>query len=394
MTEREPDDSTQPRKRIAVACGRCRKRKIRCSGENENGGQCSNCKNAGHEPCLFLRVSSTETPMRDGGDFGYNVEAARAYHARGAVSPHNTVSQYADMSTGDMMAYRGGTYPSYSSKGYYSTVSGWGGAYPEDGADYSLNYSSYPHLNQDPVHLVHGYRYGSSSKAPVYVDTEASTYSYGNLVHRPAANSDLPNFSLSGMAASLPTPSDRLPSASRTLPSSSSYRADGLSGSYSGSKASTSQSSDVGYGSFDSYGATATLPSNLSTRSSQSEAGGYDSASGAADDGLYGSEHPSYRSVHATNSYIYSDRLDSSRRDSQSSGGASTGSILSNGQVYLPESQPHAVAHGYPVSGAATDSQAGEVETATAATGAGGSRATSRVPTGRDRRAAGSLRGI
>lgn len=95
MTERDLDlDSNQPRKRIAVAvsqrgplsppfpsdyprlpllrhqdarslitdstphikCGRCRKRKIRCSGDPGNGLPCVSCKSAGYEPCLFLRV--------------------------------------------------------------------------------------------------------------------------------------------------------------------------------------------------------------------------------------------------------------------------------------------------------------------------------------------------
>ncbi|KAI0133957.1 hypothetical protein BJ170DRAFT_180627 [Xylariales sp. AK1849] len=404
MTEREPDESSTPRKRIAVACGRCRKRKIRCSGDPGNGGPCVNCKNAGYEPCLFLRVSSTETHLRDGGsDFGYNVETARAYHARGAVSPHNPVSQYAaDMTAGDNMVYRQGAYP-YGSKGvYYSAVSGWGGAYPDDSVDYSLNYS-YPHLSQDPLHMVPGYgRYGSGSKAqtPVYVDSEASTYSYGNLVHRPAVNSDLPNFSLSGMAASLPTPTDRLPAVNRTLTGSSGYRPDGLPAHYSSSKASTSHSADVGYSGLNpnfespvSYGTTATLPSNISARSSQSEAGTYHSASSASGDGIYASDHPGYRSVHESDSYIYSDRLDSSRRDSQSSGRASAGSVLSNGQVYVPESQSHTAVHGYAVS-AAADAGAASQAGGGGATTAGGSGATSQV-TGRDRRsAAGHLRSL
>lgn len=85
------DDQTPQRKRIAVAvrliaflvhhdevvwragapndrclsltapqCGRCRKRKIRCSGDTGNGGPCSNCKSAGFEPCQFLRVCILE----------------------------------------------------------------------------------------------------------------------------------------------------------------------------------------------------------------------------------------------------------------------------------------------------------------------------------------------
>ncbi|KAJ8115041.1 hypothetical protein OPT61_g3223 [Boeremia exigua] len=48
------------RRRIAVACARCRKRKIRCSGDAGDGGGCQNCKVAGVDAsqCQFHRVGS------------------------------------------------------------------------------------------------------------------------------------------------------------------------------------------------------------------------------------------------------------------------------------------------------------------------------------------------
>ncbi|KAL6705953.1 hypothetical protein ACN47E_006232 [Coniothyrium glycines] len=48
------------RRRIAVACARCRKRKIRCSGDPVNGSGCTNCRQAGIDPsqCQFHRVGS------------------------------------------------------------------------------------------------------------------------------------------------------------------------------------------------------------------------------------------------------------------------------------------------------------------------------------------------
>ncbi|KAF3002555.1 hypothetical protein E8E13_007737 [Curvularia kusanoi] len=48
------------RRRIAVACARCRKRKIRCSGPTGDGEACHNCKAAGVEAehCQFHRVGS------------------------------------------------------------------------------------------------------------------------------------------------------------------------------------------------------------------------------------------------------------------------------------------------------------------------------------------------
>ncbi|QDS70686.1 hypothetical protein FKW77_001453 [Venturia effusa] len=48
----------QNRRRIAVACARCRKRKIKCSGDPGNGLGCQHCRAAGSEACNFFRVGS------------------------------------------------------------------------------------------------------------------------------------------------------------------------------------------------------------------------------------------------------------------------------------------------------------------------------------------------
>ena len=47
-----------------LQCARCRKRKIRCSGDTGDGQQCNNCKQAGLEQgqCLFLRVRRFSSP--------------------------------------------------------------------------------------------------------------------------------------------------------------------------------------------------------------------------------------------------------------------------------------------------------------------------------------------
>ncbi|KAH8706238.1 hypothetical protein BGZ61DRAFT_531458 [Ilyonectria robusta] len=79
------DDYSTQRKRIAVACGRCRKRKIRCSGDNGNGSPCTNCRNAGWEPCQYLRVASQEAQMKNG-NFSYNIDASRQFQTIGPVS--------------------------------------------------------------------------------------------------------------------------------------------------------------------------------------------------------------------------------------------------------------------------------------------------------------------
>ncbi|KAJ5806903.1 hypothetical protein N7474_010495 [Penicillium riverlandense] len=46
------------RRRVPVACGRCRRRKIKCSGDNGDGHACSNCRSAGNTDCQFLRMKA------------------------------------------------------------------------------------------------------------------------------------------------------------------------------------------------------------------------------------------------------------------------------------------------------------------------------------------------
>ncbi|RAL08652.1 uncharacterized protein BO97DRAFT_196583 [Aspergillus homomorphus CBS 101889] len=52
------------RRRIQVACNRCRKRKIKCSGDNGEGQGCSNCRSSGNVNCQFLRVNSSMMQTR------------------------------------------------------------------------------------------------------------------------------------------------------------------------------------------------------------------------------------------------------------------------------------------------------------------------------------------
>ncbi|KAF1831615.1 hypothetical protein BDW02DRAFT_44554 [Decorospora gaudefroyi] len=61
MGREEPVMEPGPaRRRIAVACARCRKRKIRCTGDSGTGAGCTNCRQAGVNPmlCQFHRVGS------------------------------------------------------------------------------------------------------------------------------------------------------------------------------------------------------------------------------------------------------------------------------------------------------------------------------------------------
>ena len=57
---REEEPTGGARRRISVACARCRKRKIRCSGDPGDNSGCANCKSAGVDlsQCQFHRVCS------------------------------------------------------------------------------------------------------------------------------------------------------------------------------------------------------------------------------------------------------------------------------------------------------------------------------------------------
>ncbi|KAE8144093.1 hypothetical protein BDV25DRAFT_3184 [Aspergillus avenaceus] len=57
--EGESKNRNSTRRRIPVACSRCRKRKIKCSGDTGDGQGCSNCQSSGNTNCHFLRVNSS-----------------------------------------------------------------------------------------------------------------------------------------------------------------------------------------------------------------------------------------------------------------------------------------------------------------------------------------------
>ncbi|KAH8896456.1 hypothetical protein GQ53DRAFT_714133 [Thozetella sp. PMI_491] len=224
MPEQGDSEATPQRKRIAVACLRCRKRKIRCSGDPGAGLPCVNCKNAGAEQCQFLRVQSHEAPIRNGpGDYGYPIEDARAFANRHHAPPGVHYS-LPSMASNDVPHHRGSSvYPPYPhTKSYYgSSVAGYGpapsfqsGYYVED---HHISYPPQPVLASEPPppmtmlpsHI--GPRpspsiYGSE----VYADGGGS-YGYGknstNLSHR----ADPSSFSFTPVTSSLPlNASDRL----------------------------------------------------------------------------------------------------------------------------------------------------------------------------------------
>ncbi|KJZ73831.1 hypothetical protein HIM_06724 [Hirsutella minnesotensis 3608] len=185
-----PDDSPGQRKRIAVACGRCRKRKIRCSGDVGNGQPCLNCRNAGVEPCQFLRVQSTELAPK-GNTFSYNIDVSRLVQARNSsvvpslwssgtayqtplgLTDSQSMSHHRDTVVGSAPA-------SYANRPYHAPTAWNTGCAEDAGVDYALCQPSFQ-ASADSTYVANPYRLPSngppSRSAMLYMDTEAA-YGY------------------------------------------------------------------------------------------------------------------------------------------------------------------------------------------------------------------------
>ncbi|RDA87797.1 hypothetical protein CP532_2462 [Ophiocordyceps camponoti-leonardi (nom. inval.)] len=222
MADREGggvEDTASQRKRIA----------IRCSGDAGNGEPCVNCKNAGSEPCQFLRVSSQEVAHVKPSAFTYDVNASRSVQARTSsaaspiclpmtglhdglslgeastpsgrrlvegprgegVPPTTSISSTSLTTTGVDAAGGGGgggggsspTTGAYGNKQYYA-ANGWanGGGpnvYGEDvGVDYAICSPPFTTVADDAS----PYRLTSTTRANglMYMDAE-TTYGYGGV---------------------------------------------------------------------------------------------------------------------------------------------------------------------------------------------------------------------
>ncbi|KAH8601693.1 hypothetical protein B0O99DRAFT_680817 [Bisporella sp. PMI_857] len=199
-------NSSGVRRRIPVACGRCRKRKIRCSGDTGNGGPCTNCKSAGNDVCQFLRVQSQEAQFKsDASDSSFEAPATVVRPFRLSV-PNGT--QYLSTLSLDGFPCRQNSVPSipypikyYNLPSLYSEVA-------DGNVDYSLHTPPYPLLGPDQVGVS---AYGGSSSGsgrwvhPIFSETllqpgcQGTGYSI-----RPTIGPESKNLSLNGMASSLP----------------------------------------------------------------------------------------------------------------------------------------------------------------------------------------------
>ncbi|RKF60623.1 hypothetical protein OnM2_049007 [Erysiphe neolycopersici] len=130
--------NTGTRRRIPVACGRCRKRKIRCSGDNNDGLPCQNCKAANAELCEFFRVNSRRITSSD-----LNTIA----NVRNAV-PCNMPQTYGvpNSSSLDTYQYRNNTLHSSNTRPLPMYDMGSGYDFPEQSLGYGLQSSAFTAL--------------------------------------------------------------------------------------------------------------------------------------------------------------------------------------------------------------------------------------------------------
>ncbi|KAK1830886.1 hypothetical protein QBC39DRAFT_260043 [Podospora conica] len=333
------NESAPQRKRIAVACGRCRKRKIRCSGDLGNGEACVNCKNAGTDQCLFLRVQSREAPLIDEptGFHGYAMTDARALSTRGAPSPAppaHGMGSYASSDvpmTGTSISYPDSPAPT---KAYYP-VSSYSPHYSDEFDQYS---TGQPMLH-DPVTGMMPNQWARKPYGGMYLEPASyATTSYGSgapLVHRPAPSAEpSSSLSLSGFGAELPSTTTPQ-SADRLLPNPA------IRTPYPAIKSPAPHATLADIATAASY--VSSFDTGMSYSSSSHRSG---SSSGHEPDGLFSDHERSIQSQGPGLDFggYTSDPLATSsgagRRDSlvstSGSGGGGGGGTLANGQTYVP----------------------------------------------------------
>ncbi|KAG9241200.1 hypothetical protein BJ878DRAFT_521900 [Calycina marina] len=231
----EPEsNSNSVRRRIPVACGRCRKRKIRCSGDPGNGGFCTNCKTSGNDRCEFLRVSSREAPLKD----DLNDQNDLFYDAPTAIVPR---MQNRGVSISASQQYYTGTPTPLDLSGYpvhRQPTTSVAYAYPvsryynyqnsfSDSSDGNLdaNFSNTPgyqlmgteNLGVTPYagnssgsgrNWTYANQFQAPSQSQVYEQdliTHQPTYTANNYHHRPTGSPEAKALSMNSMATALPT---------------------------------------------------------------------------------------------------------------------------------------------------------------------------------------------
>ncbi|KAF7953118.1 hypothetical protein EAE96_006337 [Botrytis aclada] len=181
--DREPENTEpghhQMRRRIQVACQRCRKRKIRCSGE-DNGRPCYHCKQSSSEPCEFLRVAAMRLEQAKDLPADCSDDSLRSMYRMPSNAPYNSYyPTYQTLNLGpDSTNYR----PSYSNYGFQGPkfLNSSYENFTEEPAEFNLSSSTpYQVAAQDSV-SVSNYPVQSNGRtrvdppAPMYMDSEAA----------------------------------------------------------------------------------------------------------------------------------------------------------------------------------------------------------------------------
>lgn len=136
--------------------------------------------------CLFLRVSSRETPIKSDinlgnlgslrNEFNYNPVIARALANRSAMPPPpSSYGTCSSTSSGDFSVgepFRSSSLYPYANKSYFSNMTPWGAGYGEDCVDYAIpTCSPYAVVNDAAGHLVSYQPWDARSKQAGVSDT-------------------------------------------------------------------------------------------------------------------------------------------------------------------------------------------------------------------------------
>ncbi|KAH7080018.1 hypothetical protein BKA63DRAFT_541038 [Paraphoma chrysanthemicola] len=193
-------ENASTRRRIAVACARCRKRKIRCSGDLGNGHGCNNCRLAGVESsqCQFHRVGSDHvTKVLD----NYHL----AHHLGGMPNPNGLMPIYSTGTPASIYQYpmSSQTYSPLDTKpNYHST---WSNPYSEDTSPdetYGLDQAStyVPHATSASGNGIYGpacrwthpNAKSSNQSLSVYYETDPNSLPYLNTANMKASTANEP----------------------------------------------------------------------------------------------------------------------------------------------------------------------------------------------------------
>ncbi|TIA50449.1 hypothetical protein D6C77_09228 [Aureobasidium pullulans] len=186
----EDSDQGSARKRTSMACSRCRRRKIKCSG----GYPCQACRSAGVDAsaCLYHRVGTSQT---------FDLDTSV-----GGPSPMAPISPYSPVSP------TGTGYPAYPTDDRSSSVPAYGRTgYPQTSLpaySYDIDTPTYA-ISDDSRAWTTGHR--PSPAMSYYQQESPASYDYPTPVSRISSDSNEPlsPLNMSTLQSSLPLPLER-----------------------------------------------------------------------------------------------------------------------------------------------------------------------------------------